>query len=84
MMKDIQCGATCKEFIFQNGVQRDAGIDTRGYYMNGNTAKKIEVQAENTARKMSNMHPKSGISRILHGHSVYLELQLEQGCSFTD
>ena len=23
--------------------------------MNGNTAKKIEVQAENTARKMSNM-----------------------------
>lgn len=55
------------------------------YYMNGNTAKKIEVQAENTALKMSNMQiRKSGISRILHGHSVYLELQLEQGCSFTD
>ena len=29
---------------------------------------------------MSNMQiRKSGISRILHGHSVYLELQLEQG-----
>ncbi len=33
-------------------IKREAGIDTRGsYYMNGNTAKKIEVQAENTALK---------------------------------
>lgn len=48
--------------------------------MNGNTAKKIEVQAENTARKNEQYADrKSGISRILHGHSVYLELQLEQG-----
>lgn len=32
--------------------KRDVEIDTRGsYYMNGNTAKKIEVQAENTALK---------------------------------
>lgn len=35
MMKDIQCGATCKEFIFPKGkysvaIKREAGIDTRG------------------------------------------------------
>ena len=67
------------------GAKRDGNRYKGSYYMNGNTAKKIEVQAENTALKMSNMQiRKSGISRILHGHSVYLELQLEQGCSFTD
>ena len=48
--------------------------------MNGNTAKKIEVQAENTALKMSNMQiRKSGISRILHGHSVYLNCNWSRG-----
>ena len=47
--------------------------------MNGNTAKKIEVQAENTALNEQYADPKSGISRILHGHSVYLELQLSRG-----
>ena len=48
--------------------------------MNGNTAKKIEVQAENNALKMSNMQiRKSGISRILHGHSVYLNCNWSRG-----
>ena len=53
--------------------------------MNGNTAKKIEVQAENTALKMSNMQiRKSGISRILHVRLSLFGTAIGAGASFTD
>ena len=52
--------------------------------MNGNTAKKIEVQAENTARKMSNMRSEKWHKQDTTWALSLFELQLEQGCSFTD
>ncbi len=59
-----------KKGRYSLAIKRDVRIGYKGsYYMNGNTAKKIEVQAENTALKNEQYAiRKSGISRILHGH----------------
>ena len=53
--------------------------------MNGNTAKKIEVQAENTALNNEQYaDPKKWHKQDTTWALSLFELQLEQGCSFTD
>lgn len=56
MMKDIQCGQLVRNSFSGKGIfvrckERCRNRYKGSYYMNGNTAKKIEVQAENTALK---------------------------------
>lgn len=66
--------------------KRDAGIDTRGsYYMNGNTAKKIEVQAENTALNNEQYaDPKKWHKQDTTWALSLFGTAIGAGCSFTD